>query len=70
MSTVIEIQTIEGGRLEWVAICSDSNQDRAIEWGEALLRGMGEFKPALRVTDGLRGPVIGAWQAEGYEKSA
>lgn len=70
MSTVVEIQTIESGRLEWVAICSDTNQHRAIEWGEKLLRGMGDMKPNLRVTDGLYGPVIGAWQAEGYEVSA
>ena len=69
MSTVVEIQTIEGGRLEWVAIMSDTNQTRAIEWGEKLLRGMGDFKPNLRVTDGLHGPVTGAWQAEGYERS-
>lgn len=66
MSTVIEIQTIEGGRLEWVAICSDSNKERAIEWGDRLLMGV-HPKPFLRVTDGLRGAVIGAWQKEGYE---
>lgn len=67
MTTVVEIQTIESGRIEWVAIMSSTHQHSAIEWGESLLRGMGDMKPNLRVTDGLYGPVTGAWQAEGYE---
>jgi hypothetical protein len=63
---VIEIQTIEGGRLEWVAIYSDSNTERAMGWGNRLLLGTLP-KPNLRILDRLHGSVIGAWQSEGYE---
>lgn len=66
---VIEIQTIEGGRLSWVAIYSDSERDRAIRWGHDLRSGLGRFAPNLRITDGLYGPVIGAWQDEGYNET-
>lgn len=70
MSAIIEIQTIEGGRIEWVGIMRSSDDKSAIEWGDALLagfhnRGLGNLKPALRITD-WRGVVIGAWQAEGW----
>jgi hypothetical protein len=63
---VIEIQTIEGGRLEWVAIYQDSNASRAIEWGDKLLWTV-HPKPSLRILERLHGKVIGAWQADGYE---
>lgn len=64
--SIIEIQTIEGGRLEWVGIYSDSNSDRAIRWGDSLLRGTSP-RPSLRILDGRLGKVVGAWQADGYE---
>lgn len=66
---IVEIQTIEGGRLEWVAIYRDSNTERACRWGDQLLSGFRprEPKPFLRILDGPLGKVIGAWQAEGYE---
>jgi hypothetical protein len=63
---VIEIQTIEGGRLEWVAIYRDTDAARAIEWGDKLLL-IARPKPNLRILDRQLGRVIGAWQPEGYE---
>lgn len=63
---VIEIQTIEGGRLEWVAIYRDSNPERAVEWGNRLVGNMETVKPSIRILDCLHGKVIGAWQTEGY----
>lgn len=74
MTAIIEIQTIEGGRLEWVSIFSSTSDVDAVRWGDTLLEGfgsrwagrVGNFKPNLRVTDS-KGNVIGAWQAEGYE---
>jgi hypothetical protein len=65
---VIEIQTIEGGRLEWVAIYSDSDPERAIRWGDRLVGGMVRpARPNIRILNRLHGEVIGAWQQEGYE---
>ncbi|MFF2054141.1 hypothetical protein ACFVU2_21220 [Leifsonia sp. NPDC058194] len=70
MST-IEIQTTEGGRLSWVAIYQDSDDQRAIRWGDQLLSGFrrGEPRPYLRILDRPLGKVIGAWQGAGYEAS-
>lgn len=64
---VIEIQTIEGGRLEWVAIAADTNQERLIDWGHRLLAGFhrNDLKPSIRILDKEAhrgGVVIGAWQ--------
>jgi hypothetical protein len=74
---VIEIQTIEGGRLTWVGIYRDSNEARAIGWGNTLINGFARshehHEPNLRILDkpaSEGGIVIGAWQAEGYESSA
>lgn len=69
---VVEIQTIEGGRLSWVAIYADSNLGRAIGWGDRLLSGFRpiDLKPKLRILDRYAhegGKVIGAWQLDGYE---
>lgn len=68
---VIEIQTIEGGRLEWVGIMSASRFEDAIAWGDAmhLARYPKGMKPNLRILDRPHGKVIGAWQEEGYEES-
>lgn len=64
----IEIQTTgEGKRLEWVTIYTDTNGDRAIEWGNKLVGNMGDFAPVIRILDQVHGNVIGAWQAEGYD---
>lgn len=63
---VIEIQTIEGGRFAWAAIYLDSDQRRAIEWGDRLLQRV-HPRPSLRILDHELGNVIGAWQDEGYE---
>lgn len=67
----IEIQTNEGGRLEWVTIATDTNQDRLIEWGDRLLAGFhrGDIKPNIRILDKEAhrgGVVIGAWQDAGW----
>lgn len=63
---VIEIQTIEGGRLDWVAIYSDTRMDRAIRWGDYLVNGV-RPAPNLRILDRMHGNVIGAWQRDGYD---
>lgn len=64
----IEIQTTgESERLKWVTIYTDSNEVRAIDWGNNLLRTV-QPKPNLRILDRPFGRVIGAWQEEGYEK--
>ena len=63
----IEIQTTgEGERLKWVTIYTDSNEMRAVDWGNDLLRAV-KPKPNLRIPDRPFGKVIGAWQDEGYE---
>ena len=68
---VIEINTIEGGRLSWVAIYSDSNTERAMRWGHQLLSGFREgAAPHIRLLDRLHGEVIGAWQENGWEPSS
>ena len=65
---VIEIQTIEGGRLEWVAIYSDTDTERAVRWGDRLVAGfVRPDRPNIRILNRLHGEVIGAWQTEGYE---
>lgn len=69
---VIEIATIEGGRLGWVGIYSDTDTNRAIRWGDQMMSGFraGELKPGIRILDKRAcdgGKVIGAWQANGYE---
>lgn len=66
---VIEIGTIEGKRLEWVGIYSDSDAERAVWWGDTLLSGFGPHdpKPAIRLLDRAFGRVIGSWQPEGFE---
>lgn len=64
---VIEIQTIERSkRLEWVAIYSDTDPDRAARWASDLLTRVNP-KPYLRILDRQDGEVIGAWQERGYE---
>ena len=69
----VEIQTIEDGRLEWIAVMQTSDDKFAVEWGHALLKGftgrMARLAPKLRVVD-LHGRVVGAWQSEGYEMAA
>ena len=68
---VIEIQTIEGGRLEWVAIYSDTDTDRAIRWGDQLVSGIvPPARPRIRILNHLHGEVLGAWQSEGYDDCA
>lgn len=64
---VIEVQTIEGGRIDWVAIYSDTDPERAVEWVDRLLMNAREPKPHFRILDKRFGKVIGAWQEEGYE---
>lgn len=64
----IEIQTTgEGKRLEWVTIYTDSDENRAVEWGHKLVGNMGDFAPAIRILDRPHGNVIGAWQSGGYD---
>lgn len=67
---VVEIQTIEGGRLEWVGIMTASETEDAVRWGDAMMlaRYPWGMKPKLRLLDRPHGTVIGAWQAEGYEE--
>lgn len=67
---VIEIQTIEGGRIDWVAIYSDTDTKSAVEWVDYLLIQAREPKPHFRILDKLHGNVIGAWQLGDYEESA
>lgn len=65
----IEIQTTgEGKRLEWVTIYTDSDERRAVEWGDKLVGNMGGFAPFIRILDRPHGNVIGAWQSEGYDE--
>lgn len=64
---VIEVQTIEGGRSDWVAIYSDTDTESAVEWVDYLLIQARDPKPHFRILDKLHGTVIGAWQKEGYE---
>lgn len=60
---VIEINTIEGGRLERVAIYSDTDTERAIRWGDRLVQGfVRPTRPHIRILNRLHGEVIGAWQ--------
>jgi hypothetical protein len=67
--SIIEIQTIEGGRLEWVGIYSGSNDGHTIRWGDDLISRVNP-KPNIRILDRQHGKVIGAWQAEGYEEES
>lgn len=69
--TIIEIQTMESGRLKWMPVFGSTSKAEAVEWGNTLLAGFERnlgseqnFKPALRVLDELDGNVIGAWQTE------
>lgn len=64
--SVIEIQTIEGGRLLWVAVMSSSDREFAIEWGDAMADAkypMG-LSPVLRLVEA--GKVVGAWNVKRY----
>ena len=75
---VIEIQTMEGGRLEWVAVFMSTDADIALRWGNQLIHGfetaprsMQGLKPSLRILDKEMhrgGKVIGSWQSEGYQE--
>lgn len=66
MSATVEIQTIEGGRLEWVGIFRAIGGDEikaAIALGEKIIAGFhGEGSPALRIVD-KDGTDIGGWDA-------
>ena len=64
---VIEIQTIEGGRLDWVAIAS-AKASELIRFGDAIKYARYPHNwpsPNLRLVE--NGKVTGAWQADGYE---
>ncbi len=63
----IEIQTMEGPRIEWVTVYFDSDTESAIRWVDYLLLGAQDPKPYFRLLDKIHGTVIGAWQEEGYE---
>ena len=67
---ILEIQTIEGRRLEWIGIFSSTKDEDVIDYGHALLSGFtghrSVLRPALRVVN-RKGEVLGAWQTEGYE---
>lgn len=62
--SIIEIETIEGGRLQWVAISSDTNTDRLINWANNLTHGVTP-PPNLRILTREQhrgGTVIATWQ--------
>lgn len=60
----IEIQTMEGKRLEWVTIAGDTDEKRLIEWGNRLKMANPDRPVNIRITDGLHGEVVGSWQKE------
>ncbi|WP_447948255.1 hypothetical protein [Microbacterium maritypicum] len=71
---VIEIETIEGGRMKWVGIYRDTDSARAVRWGDTLLNGFAHSdehpEPNLRLLDKAAvdgGVVIGSWQAKGFK---
>lgn len=60
----IEIQTMEGKRLEWVAIAADSDKNRLMNWGNRLKDANPDLPVNIRLTDGFQGDVVVSWQDE------
>lgn len=72
-SVNVEIQTIEGGRLEWVGVAHFAGNkavELACRWGDILHSGFNQspafMKPNLRLVSSKDGKVLGAWQKEGW----